>query len=253
MKFKASLIAAILLMFSSSDIVSRDAFSEHLIMESATELSAIPVSYMGELFERFPVGSFSRDAFEQALTGLYHVKGAQDLKRTDIITLIDFSKPSTEERLFVIDLKSAKVLFQSLVAHGRNTGENMAGRFSNIPESYQSSLGFFITAETYHGKHGLSLRLDGLEPGINDNARARAIVVHGADYVSEEFAKAHGRLGRSQGCPALPRHLTGPIIEAISGGSLLYIYAPQPSYSCSSALLKPADEAGLCNLLAFME
>jgi hypothetical protein len=129
------------------------------------------------------------------------------------------------------------VIFQDYVAHGKNTGNLMAEKFSNRPFSNQSSLGFFQTAETYHGKHGLSLRLDGLEKGINDKARQRAIVIHSAKYAEESFIKKYGRLGRSFGCPALPAGNYYEIIELIKGGTLLFIYYPQPGYLENSSVL----------------
>ena len=142
-----------------------------------------------------------------------------------VLTLIDFSKPSTEERLFIIDVENRKLLFQTFVAHGKNSGVNIATRFSNRSGSLKSSLGFFITAETYYGKHGYSLRLDGMEKGINDNARKRAIVVHGAKYVSDDFIRKYNRLGRSWGCPAVSDDLSKEIIDLIKDGSCLFIYA----------------------------
>jgi hypothetical protein len=147
----------------------------------------------------------------------------------DILTLIDFSKSSNTKRLWVIDLTTNEVLFNTLVAHGKNTGEEFANYFSNKAESFQSSLGFYATAEVYIGKHGLSLRLDGLQKGLNDKARERAVVVHGADYVSESFIKNHKRLGRSQGCPALPVEMNKKIINVIKERSCLFIYHPSKS------------------------
>jgi len=136
---------------------------------------------------------------------------------------------SNSKRLWVIDLTTNKVLFNSLVAHGKNTGEEFASYFSNKAESFQSSLGFYATAEVYNGKHGMSLKLDGLQKGLNDKARERAVVVHGADYVSENFIKNHKRLGRSQGCPALPVELNEKIINVIKDKSCLFIYHPSKS------------------------
>lgn len=156
-----------------------------------------------------------------------------------VLTLIDFSLPSTEKRLWVIDVASQEILLNTVVAHGRNSGELMANRFSNTPESFQSSLGFYKTAETYKGKHGYSLRLDGLEKGFNDQARNRAIVIHGADYAREEFAKMTGRLGRSLGCPALPTELSAQVIDMIRDGSLLFIYGNDPNYLNQSLLAQP--------------
>lgn len=171
-------------------------------------------------------------AFEQALQGYY----AYEHPKKDILTIIDFSKASTEERMFVLDMENQRILFQTVVAHGRNSGGNYAEKFSNRHGSFQSSLGFFRTANTYQGGNGYSLVIDGLEKGINDQAKARAVVIHGADYCTSDFIARHGRLGRSHGCPALPRELNQAIIDTIKGGSLLYIYAENEEYELSSAL-----------------
>jgi len=165
------------------------------------------------------------ESFTKALQGFYSLK-EKGLVQKDLLTLIDFSLSSNTKRLWVIDLTTNTVLFHSLVAHGRNTGEEFAQKFSNKSESYQSSLGFYTTGEVYTGKHGKSLKLDGLEKGINDNARNRAVVIHGADYVSESFIKNHKRLGRSQGCPAVPVELTDKLINMIKDKSCIYIYHP---------------------------
>ena len=165
------------------------------------------------------------ESFKKALKGFYEMK-AKGLIKKDVLTLIDFSLSSNTKRLWVIDLASNTILFNSLVAHGRNTGEEFANSFSNASESFKSSLGFYATGEIYSGKHGRSLKLDGLEKGINDNARNRGIVMHAADYVSNFFIKTHNRLGRSQGCPALPAEITAEIINKIKDKSCLYIYYP---------------------------
>lgn len=141
-----------------------------------------------------------------------------------IITLIDFSKPSDQERFYVLDLENKKLLFKTLVAHGRNSGMKFAEKFSNVEGSNMSSPGFYTTDNTYIGGNGYSLRLDGLEPGKNDNARSRAIVIHGAKYVTYEMAKSQGRIGRSLGCPALPQKQARQIIDTIKDGALLYIH-----------------------------
>ena len=165
------------------------------------------------------------ESFKKALQGFYDLKDKGLIKK-DILTLIDFSLSSNSKRLWVIDLSTNTILYNSLVAHGRNTGEEFATRFSNASESFKSSLGFYATGEIYNGKHGMSLKLDGLEKGVNDNARSRGVVMHAADYVSNFFIKAHKRLGRSQGCPALPEELTQEIINTIKNKSCLYIYHP---------------------------
>lgn len=166
------------------------------------------------------------ESFKKALKGFYEMKEKGFIKK-DILTLIDFSLSSNTKRLWVIDLATNTILYNSLVAHGRNTGEEFANSFSNAAESFKSSLGFYATGEIYNGKHGKSLKLDGLEKGINDNARNRGIVMHAADYVSNFFIKAHNRLGRSQGCPALPSEITIEIINKIKNKSCLFIYYPK--------------------------
>ncbi|MFU8844669.1 MAG: murein L,D-transpeptidase catalytic domain family protein [Bacteroidales bacterium] len=149
------------------------------------------------------------------------------IAQNNIVTFIDFSLPGTERRLWTIDMVTGTILFNTFVAHGRNSGINHAERFSNIPQSYQSSLGFYLTDIPYTGKHGNSLRLKGLERNLNDRAWDRAIVVHGADYVSDSFIKMNGRLGRSHGCPAVPLDVTDELIRVIKNGSLMFIYHPK--------------------------
>jgi hypothetical protein len=177
----------------------------------------------------------SFDVFRVALEG-YHK--TDSLRKKAFLTIIDYSKPSTAERFFVIDPVRKKLLFHSLVAHGKNSGENYAVSFSNEEGSLKSSLGFYLTAETYTGKHGYALRLDGLEKDINDNARSRDIVIHGADYVNQSFIKEYGRLGKSWGCPALPVSVTHAIIDTISHGSCLFIYGKDDLYLSRSVFLK---------------
>ena len=164
----------------------------------------------------------SFEIFDQAMAGYRQLNV---IKKKNILTIIDYSKPSSEKRFYVIDLENKKLIYNCLVAHGKNSGEEMATVFSNQPESLKSSLGFFLTAETYVGDNGYSLRLDGLEKGINDSARLRDIVIHGAGYVSQKFIDENGRLGRSWGCPALPLEVSKEIIDCISEGSCLFIYA----------------------------
>ena len=153
------------------------------------------------------------------------------------LTIIDYSKPSTSERLWVFDYSTRQVLYRELVAHGQGSGANFATSFSNQPETHQSSLGLFLTTDTYTGKNGYSLRLDGLEPGFNDRARERAIVMHGAPYVDTELAKAQGRLGRSWGCPALREAVARQIIDRVKGGGLLFVYYPDMDWLTRSRLL----------------
>lgn len=161
--------------------------------------------------------------FSKAIEGytLLKEKGAI---QNEVLSIVDFDLPSTQKRFWVINMNTLEIVYHSLVAHGKNSGDVTAASFSNENESYKSSLGFYLTNETYTGAHGLSLRLDGLEKAKNDNARNRAIVIHGADYVSSQFIKNHQRLGRSFGCPALPSELTKEIIDVIKNKSCLYIH-----------------------------
>ncbi len=154
-----------------------------------------------------------------------------------LLTVIDYSKASTEPRLWVLDLEREQVLFEELVAHGRGSGENFATRFSNADDSHQTSLGLFRTADTYVGTNGYSLRLDGLEAGVNDRARERAIVMHGASYVSEFNLRTVGRLGRSHGCPALRPAIARTVIDTIKDGSLLFAYYPDKRWLRGSRFL----------------
>lgn len=165
-------------------------------------------------------GKLDRQTFQKALASYQSVRN----KQKSILTIIDYSKPSTQRRLFVIDMKRQKLLYHTWVSHGRNSGELDAERFSNQLNSRQSSLGVYRTAETYQGKHGYSLRLDGLSPGKNCNARKRAIVVHGAAYASPTHLRKYDKLGRSWGCPALPKEQARAIIDTIKGGSVIYAH-----------------------------
>jgi hypothetical protein len=172
------------------------------------------------------------EVFEKALTGYLNLKQAGRLsEHQQRLTVVDFDLPSTEKRLWVLDLTEHKVLFHTLVAHGHNSGENEATSFSNTDQSNMSSLGFYVTGQEYQGKHGRSLRLQGLDEGFNTNAASRSVVMHGADYVSEAFIKQNGRLGRSLGCPALPLDQYAQIIDAVHGGSCLFLNKSNAGYA----------------------
>ncbi|WP_409229048.1 murein L,D-transpeptidase catalytic domain family protein [Halomonas sp. PAR8] len=153
------------------------------------------------------------------------------------LAVIDYSLPSSEPRLWVFDLRRKKLLFEEFVSHGRGSGDALASRFSNTPESHQSSLGLFRTMNTYYGRNGYSLRLEGLEPGVNHLAFDRAIVLHGADYVSESFIEQTGRLGRSLGCPAVRQEITYPLIDSLKEEQYLFAYYPDPEWLASSTYL----------------
>lgn len=165
-----------------------------------------------------------RRALELALTARQCAIEAGRVAVDGNLAVIDYSLPSTNRRLWLFDVPQARLLLREYVAHGRGSGGNVATRFSNRPGSHMSSLGGFAAAETYSGKHGLSLRLDGLVAALNGNARERAVVIHGADYVSASFIRRYGRLGRSFGCPALPLDTARTVIDALAGGGFVYVY-----------------------------
>ena len=171
------------------------------------------------------------DVFDKALAGFYNMRRDGVVSEKPVITIVDFSKSSVQKRLWVLDLEKKEVLFNTYVAHGRGSGEDFAEHFSNQNESYMSSIGFYVTNSTYTGKHGLSLRLDGMDEGFNTNARDRCIVMHGAEYASQDFIAQAGRLGRSLGCPAIPMEHHEEIINAVQGGTALYVHAANDAYT----------------------
>ena len=176
------------------------------------------------------------ETFIKAYEG-YSVLENQGKVENTTLTIVDFSFSSTKERMWVIDMENKKVILQTLVSHGMNSGKEFAKSFSNQNESFKSSLGFFITGETYNGKHGISLKLDGQEYGLNDKARERAVVVHGADYVSKRLANKQGYIGRSQGCPAVAPEVASKLINTIKNKSVLFIYHPTRMYVSKSRLI----------------
>ena len=207
--------------------------AENIVVKDAN-VSALEIIY--DSLQLNELG-LSQQAFNYAVKGYESLKKQGRLRNENILSIIDFTKPSSQKRLFVLDVNSFKILFNTYVAHGRNTGEAYANKFSNKPDSYQSSLGFYLTEGTYNGKNGFSMQLEGMEYGINNRAEERAIVVHGAAYVSEGFIKSRGYIGRSHGCPALPEKLNKPIIEKIKNGSCLFIYSNDKNYLQQSKIL----------------
>ena len=171
------------------------------------------------------------NVFKKAFIGYLNLKTADLVSSKQLLTIVDFNKSSTQKRLWIIDLAQQKLLFNTLVAHGQGSGGDMPDKFSNLQNSHQSSLGFYVTSDIYHGKHGLSIKLDGMDEGFNSNAKERNVVIHGAKYVSQEFVNQRGRLGRSHGCPALPVELTSEIIENIKGKTTLFIAGPVEKYN----------------------
>ncbi len=199
-------------------------FSEHKSIYDSLQLESI---------------GLDRKIFEYGLKGMEKlIKGGK--VQNQVLSIADLSQPSTNKRLYVIDLDDQQLVFNSLVAHGRLSGKDMATVFSNKPSSNKTSLGFYITGNTYNGSNGYSLKLTGLEYGINNNAMRRAIVVHGANYVSETFAETNNQeyIGRSQGCPAVPTEISDALIDVIKEGSCMFIYSSNPTYLKRSSLLR---------------
>jgi hypothetical protein len=179
----------------------------------------------------------SHAAFQSAFIGYYKLKKKGLLRRTHILTICDFSQSSSQQRMYVIDVRNRRVLYRTYVAHGINSGEEFASSFSNKMESCKSSLGFYITAGVYTGVNGLSLRIDGVDKGFNDNARKRSIVIHGANYVSLRVLHKYGVMGTTFGCPAIPSEMTTQIIPVVKHGSCFFIYYPSKKYLAQSSVL----------------
>ncbi|MBO6517311.1 MAG: murein L,D-transpeptidase catalytic domain family protein [Bacteroidia bacterium] len=179
----------------------------------------------------------SQVTFEKALRGYVFLRYTNQLENTRFLTVLDFSRSSKDRRLWVIDLEGKKVVYNELAAHGKNSGDKFAKWFSNAANSKKSSLGFYVTGETYNGRHRYSLKLRGLEPGFNSNAFARGIVMHGAHYVSDEIAYAQDGVGRSFGCPAVSNEVNRDIVDLVEGGSCLFMYHPQAYYNGKSKIL----------------
>ncbi len=179
----------------------------------------------------------SKHAFENAYKGYVVLVKKKIISRKTYLSICDFSQSSNNKRFYVLDMVSNDVLINTYVAHGRKSGGEFATRFSNKPRSNQSSLGFFMTQQSYHGEHGLSLRLKGLEAGFNDKAGPRAIVLHGATYVGNEWLERNSYMGRSFGCPAIPKQLSKSVINTIRDGSCLFIYHPSKTYLKTSRIL----------------
>jgi hypothetical protein len=210
-----NLILWTLLSFSSSpNSAPEPLIKEAMVISRSTKIA--------DFYNDLSTKNLDIQAFTNAIEGIekYHPS-------RPYLAIADFSKPSSEKRLYIIDLQSKKLILRTWVAHGKNSGENIAVNFSNKQESYMSSTGFYRVNEPIQSpKHGQALLLEGLEKGVNDNARKREIIIHGADYVSGEFIKRHGRLGRSYGCPAVSRDDMKQVAEYLANGALLYIYSP---------------------------
>ena len=190
------------------------------------------------IYDSLKLGSLGlpREVMNIAYKGQQNLADRGVLGNTDVIAICDFSQSSSSKRMYIVDTKNFRVLMNTYVAHGRNSGLQYAERFSNIPESLQSSLGFYVTKNTYFGKHGLSLKLSGLEKGFNDNAEERAVVVHGADYIGDHRLSSP-YMGRSFGCPAVPQEQAEKVINLLKNGTCLFIYHPNQQYLHGSKIL----------------
>jgi len=228
------MVVALMLLTSAAN-PDVPAFSKTL--PDANELSLAPNPLLVYSCLNLKELGLSEKAFQLALKGWTKLKAKGNISK-DILSICDFTQSSNKKRLYVINLATGTLLFNTLVAHGKNTGEEFAHYFSNKPSSLQSSLGFYLTKEAYEGSHGLGLKLTGIEPGFNDRAEERAIVMHGASYVCNDFIDQYGRLGKSWGCPAVPFEVHEQIINTIKDGSCLFIYYPDKAYLAASKLLK---------------
>lgn len=205
--------------------------------KSTIRLKADPTGYKADLWNTSSLGTIDANVFDLALGAANCAVRSGKVTNPSTLTVIDYSKPSTAKRLWVFDLHSHELVYEELVAHGQGSGGNVPTVFSNEPETHRTSLGLFVTEDTYVGKNGYSLRLEGLDRGFNDRARERAIVMHGAPYVSEQFAQAQGRLGRSWGCPALREGVAQEVIDRVKGGGLVFAYYPDQEWLHGSQYL----------------
>ncbi|WP_310556736.1 murein L,D-transpeptidase catalytic domain family protein [Flavobacterium sp.] len=225
----------LLVFMSFTPKAERNAVSSSFLNTESENLSTkIEIIYNSLNANKFSLPQIN--CFTKAMIGFYNLKEKGVILK-DILTVIDFSMSSTKKRLWVIDLSTNTILYNTLVSHGMNSGVEYATNFSNTQSSNKSSLGFYATGETYNGKHGLSLKLDGLERGINHNARARAVVMHGAAYSNPSIIKSQGYLGRSQGCPAIPEAFKKEIIKVIKNKSCLFIFHPTKTYEIASRIV----------------
>lgn len=238
--FRLFYLSSFLFFTSFNNVTSTDAKSEIIFArKNGMALSKATGSSMcALLYEKLNLANagLSEEALEAAVKGYEQLVEEGVVQNTQYLSIVDLSQSSRKKRFYLLDVKNQKLALNTFVAHGKNSGIDEAVRFSNTPESEASSLGFYVTKDTYRGKHGLSLKLAGLEDGFNDNAESRAIVVHGADYVNARRARS-AYMGRSQGCPALPQAQAARVINLIKGGSTLFVYHPSDQYLHESRIL----------------
>jgi hypothetical protein len=231
--FGCLLFTPVLMSGSSTKAIPASTISTHRSLTSLKSTNAA-VLYDSLKLEEF---GLNEKAFRYAWKGFLKLAEAGKVINTDYLTICDFSQSSRNKRMYIIDLMGMKLFMNTYVAHGRNSGREFATSFSNRPESHKSSLGFYVTRNVYYGQHGMSLRIDGLEKGINDKALARKIVIHGADYIGDYFLDENPFTGRSYGCPAVPSTERDDIINTIKEGTCLFIYHPSKLYLSHSKIL----------------
>ena len=242
-------IVCMMLLFSATVISWRPVGDPKLLTPGKVTASAKEVfeQYVATVYQTAGLqqAGLNYAVFQKAFTGYLNLKLAKKLpQNSSVITVVDFTKPSGEKRMWIVDILAKHLLLNTWVAHGQGSGDDMATQFSDNDESHQSSLGFYLTDEVYMGKHGRSLRLDGLDEGFNASARARAIVVHAADYVGENAIEKMGRLGRSFGCPAVAPEVRDEVINNIKGKTVLFINGNDSSYTS-----KYLDESALTSFV----
>ncbi len=258
MKRRIWLAVTLLVMFTCAIISSRSATvktgSLAITKEAkGSHINSAFANYVTDVYQSAGLKTSDMDyeVFQKAVTGYYNLKQSNKLvANSSIITVIDFNKLSTVKRMWIIDLAKKQLLLNTWVAHGQGSGDDLATQFSDTNNSHQSSLGFYVTNEVYYGKHGRSLKLDGMDAGFNEHARARAVVLHAADYVCENTIKKLGRLGRSHGCPAVSPEVSNQIIDLVKGKNMIYINASLSGYNSKylndsflSQFTAPADSA----------
>ncbi len=243
MKYRILTVIGVLIFsyaFSSTDAIN-NIYNSNNAPKLSVEISSKTTfeEKVSSLYESFSLNNNSMPSmpvFEKAMSGYYKLKESGKVSNP-VLTIIDFDLSSTNKRMWILNMDTKAVLFNTYVAHGQKTGVEFANKFSNKVNSHMSSLGFYVTGETYYGKNGLSLFIDGMEKGINSNARSRYVVIHGADYAEPSFIKKYGRLGRSYGCPAVPNKIAKNLINTIKGESVVYINKNDNNYVSKSGFL----------------
>ncbi|MFD1095139.1 murein L,D-transpeptidase catalytic domain family protein [Salegentibacter chungangensis] len=242
MNYRILTVAAVMIFSFAFTSTEKLNTSNSNITASEIPVKPAPLSFKEEvknLYGDFKAANSSMPAlsvFEQAMKGYAKLDKAGRVANR-LLTVIDFDMSSSKKRMWIMDMEDKKVLFNTFVSHGKNTGVEFANKFSNQVNSHQSSLGFYVTGETYYGKNGLSLFIDGMEKGFNSNARKRYVVIHGADYATKNFINRYGRLGRSYGCPAVPNGIAKDLINRIKGKSVVFIHKSDKKYQNKSSYL----------------